>query len=86
MAHPRRHRVQRDQQAARSMVPVRTAVPVRAVVRKQIVGTFGSPTVPSGRAIRRLRPCRPLVPASGAGGSAGCWVKIEGNTRKGPRR
>jgi hypothetical protein len=47
------------------MVPVRTAVPVRAVVREQIVGPFGSPAVPSdlpsGRAIRRLRPCHPQV-------------------------
>ena len=47
------------------MVPVGTAVPVRAVVRKQIAGPFGSPTVrsdlPSSRAVRRLRPCHPRV-------------------------
>jgi hypothetical protein len=59
------------------MVPVRTAVPVRAVVREQIAGPFGSPIVPSDRAvrtcsptvlsyraIRRFRPCRSPVPAS----------------------
>jgi len=73
----------RDQQAACSMVPVGTAVPVRAVVRKQIAGPFGSPTVPSSRAVQ---PGRRTVPSAGsdrairgfwcpaAGGSAGCWV------------
>jgi hypothetical protein len=54
----------RDQQAARSMVPVRTAVPVRAVVRKQIASPFGSPTVLSDRAVRGFQPCYPQVPAS----------------------
>jgi hypothetical protein len=52
------------------MVPVRTAVPVRAVVRNQIAGGFGSPTVPSGRATRRLWPCHqqaPAVPSAGSG-------------------
>jgi len=49
------------------MVPVRTAVLVRAVVRKQIADAFGSPAVPSGRAIRGF-----WCPASG--GFAGCWV------------
>jgi hypothetical protein len=29
-----------------------TAVPVRAVVLKRIAGSFGSPAVPSGRAVR----------------------------------
>jgi hypothetical protein len=43
------------------MVPVGTAVLVRAVVRKQIVGPFGSPTVPSDCAICRLRLCHPRV-------------------------
>ena len=61
----------RDQQAACSMVPVGTAVPVRAVVRKQIAGPFGSPTVPSDLPSSRVvRPCRPLapnVPSTGSG-------------------
>ena len=49
-------RTAHDQQAARSMVPVRTAVPVRAVVRKRIAGPFGSPTVLSGCAVRTCCP------------------------------
>jgi hypothetical protein len=43
------------------MVPVGIAVLVRAVVRKQIAGPFGSPGVPSDCAIRRLRPCHTQV-------------------------
>jgi hypothetical protein len=50
-----------------AMVPVRTAVPVRAVVRKRIVSPFGSPacrpTVPPGRAVRTIRQFR--SPAAG---------------------
>jgi len=69
----------RDQQAACSMVPVGTAVPVRAVVRKQIAGPFGSPTVPSGRAVGLSHPAGSDRAIRGfwcpaAGGSAGCWV------------
>ena len=59
------HRGPHGQQTARSMVPMRTAVPVRAVVLKRIAGSFGSPAVPSGLpsdcAVRRLRPCHTQV-------------------------
>ena len=57
----------RDQQAACSMVPVGTGVPVRAVVRKQIVGPFGSPIVPSGRAVGLCHLQAPTAPSAGSG-------------------
>jgi len=57
----------RDQPAACSMVPVGTAVPVRAVVRKQIVGPFGSPIVPSGRAVGLCHLQAPTAPSAGSG-------------------
>ena len=42
------------------MVPVGTAVPVRAVVLKRFAGPFGSPTVPVRPAVRpAVGPCRP---------------------------
>ena len=68
------------------MMPVRTAVPVRAVVRKQIAGAFGSPAVPSGRAIRGLRPCHLQAPAVPSGTVWPCHPRVLVSCHRGFRR